>query len=365
MATYYLPRKLSAYLLRLDREYARTGGGLQREIIQNCRAIAIEDTQFDNYNGGTTGHDARLYVPMEVHEKIPLGSLDKFAEAICSDLNKLAGQVPAEYFRAVVLEVDDENDPDYQRAIPFSARPPVNPDTLSFWKPGQIRLFITHRDNDKAGANQLADALSAYGISSFVAHDTIKPMKEWRGEILKGLETMEMMLVYLTDKFAESIWTQQEVGYALGKGIPVISLKLQGKDPPGFIDNVQAQRGSIDDPANSAAAIYRLISEELGAKDRLSDGLVAAFVASGDYNDARYRFDRMASNVDKLTDAQLKSIIKGYHDNAALYEAFYLDNQYNRLANYLHRATGTAYTISGRNIEPPKPASDLDDDVPF
>ena len=105
------------------------------------------------------------------------------------------------------------------------------------------------------------------------------------------------------------------VGYALGKGIPVISLKLQAKDPPGFIDNVQAQRGSIEQPANSAASIYRLISEVLGAKERLSDGLVAAFVASEDYNDARYRFDRMANNVEKLTDGQLKSITKGYNDN--------------------------------------------------
>jgi hypothetical protein len=363
MATYYLPRKLSAYLLRLDREYARNGDALQQEIVQSCRAVVIEDTETDNYNEGT-GHDARLYVPMDVHERIPLNQLDKVADAICNDLNQLSRQVPHEYFRAVVLEVDDENDPDYQRAIPFSAKPPLNPETLSFWKPGQIRLFITHRDEDKVGANQLADALSVYGISSFVAHDTIKPMKEWRLEILKGLQTMEMMLVYLTDKFADSIWTQQEVGYALGKGIPIISLKLQSKDPPGFIDNVQAQRGSKDDPANSAAAIYRLISDELGAKERLNDALVAAFVASEDYYDARYRFDRMAANVEKLTEAQLRSIITGYRNNPQLHEAIYLNNQYNRLRDYLRRATGTAYTINGKDVQPPEPPNDFDD-VPF
>jgi hypothetical protein len=363
MATYYLPRKLPAYLLRLDREYARTDSALQRDIIQNCRAVPVEETYFDNYNGGSTGHDARLYVPMDIHERIPLNQLEKVADGICADLNQLSRQIPNEYFRAVILEVDDENDPDYQRAIPFAEKPPPNPETLSFWKPGQIRLFITHRDSDKAGANELAEALSAYGISSFVAHDTIMPMKEWRREILKGLETMEIMLIYLTDKFEDSIWTQQEVGFALGKGIPIISLKLQKKDPPGFIDNVQAQRGSIDDPASCAAALYKHISEQLGAKERLNDGLVAAFVASEDYNHARYRFDRMAANVDKLTDAQLASIIKGYRDNPALNSAFYLDNQYNRLANYLQQATGAAYQINGKDIEAPRPS--LDDEVPF
>ena len=34
-----------------------------------------------------------------------------------------------------------------------------------------------------------------------VAHDTIAPMTEWRLEIMRGLETMEVMLVFLTDDF--------------------------------------------------------------------------------------------------------------------------------------------------------------------
>lgn len=363
MGKHYLTGKLPSYLLRLDREYCKDQSHLQREIIQNSRAVVIEETEYDNYNGGSYGHDARLYIPLEIHEKISLKHLNQVAEGIREDLNQLAWQAPNEYFRAVVLEVDDENDPEYQRAIPFSSRPPLNPDTLSFWKPGQVRLFISHRDEHKVGANELAAALSAYGISSFVTHDTIKPLKEWRHEILRGLETMEMMLIYLTDDFEESYWTQQEVGYALGKSIPIISLKLQRKDPPGFIGNVQAQRGQFDDPASSAPAIYRLISEELGAKERLHDGLIAAFVASEDYNQARYRFDRMAANVEKLTDVQLDSIIRGYHDNNALYSAYYLGNQHHRLATYLNKATGREYQISGRDIQLVEP--DLDDDVPF
>jgi hypothetical protein len=361
---FYLPTKLPSYLLRLEREYASDGNVLHRSIIQNSRSVAIPETAYDNLDGGIHGHDARLYLPLDIHSTIPLRQLNKVAESICGDLNELARQVPDEFFRAVVLDVDDENDPDFQRSIPFSERPLRNPDTLSFWKPGHVRLFVSHRDGHKKGANELAEALEAYGISSFVAHDTIKPLTEWRHEILKGLETMEMMLVYLTDDFEESIWTQQEVGYAIGKGIPVISLKLEKRDPPGFMGNVQAQKGSISDPAASAQAIYKLIAEELGAKERLHDGLVSAFVNSEDFNHARYRFDRMASNIDLLSPAQLESIIKGYRTNPNLYNAFYLDNPAKRLVKYLKRATGNEYRIDGVDIKPIE-IDDLDDDIPF
>ena len=69
-------------------------------------------------------------------------------------------------------------------------------------------------------ARRLGDALCAYGISPFVAHDTIVPMKTWQLEIEKGLETMEVMLAFLTDDFHQSTWTNQEIGYALGKSVP-------------------------------------------------------------------------------------------------------------------------------------------------
>ena len=128
----------------------------------------------------------------------------------------------------------------------------MNPDNLSIWRPGLGRIFISHRDKHKAEARELADALEEYGFSSFVAHETIPANEEWRKVIVAGLETMEIMVVFLTDDFHESIWTNQEVGHALGRGVPIISLKLGRLDPPGFISHVQALRGSIQQPITAA-----------------------------------------------------------------------------------------------------------------
>ena len=60
-----------------------------------------------------------------------------------------------------------------------------------------------------------------------------------RYEIEKALFSMHALLPLLTDGFHDSNWTDQEIGIAVGRGVPVISVKL-GTDPYGFIAKYQA-----------------------------------------------------------------------------------------------------------------------------
>jgi hypothetical protein len=263
--------------------------------------------------------------------------------------------------------MNDENLPEFQKAAPFSTRVAVNPDNLVIWKRGLVRLFISHRDAHKREAHQLADALEAYGISSFVAHETIEPTREWRKEIMYGLETMEIMLVFLTDDFGESIWTNQEVGFALGRGIPVVSLKLESRDPPGFIGHEQALRGSLADVSASARSLQKLVAEKLGRRERMQAAFVAAFVSSPSWSDTTERFDRMAETVERLSERELTDIIEGFALNDQLHNATYLTSHYGRLVKFLARTTGRKFSIEGTSIrevtarKPPEP----EDDIPF
>ncbi|MEA3043152.1 MAG: hypothetical protein QOH47_990 [Sphingomonadales bacterium] len=192
-------------------------------------------------------------------------------------------------------------------------------------------------------------------------------MTEWQHEILKGLATMEIMLLYLTDDFADSLWCHQEIGYALGRGIPIISLKLEQRDPPGFEGARQGLRGNIESPAASAAAVYELLAEKLGARERLQDGLVAAFADVPDFDQARLRFDRMNGHIEELSEGQLETIISAYRSNDQLYRAIYLNNRYERLVKFLNRATGRRWAIERGEIRELalRPAYEVDDDVPF
>src|SRR3989338_10334905 len=50
---------------------------------------------------------------------------------------------------------------------------------------------------------------------------------------------MEAFVALMTEDFHESDWTDQEVGCAFGRGVPIIAIKL-GRDPYGFIGKFQA-----------------------------------------------------------------------------------------------------------------------------
>jgi len=364
----FLSLKLPSYLIRLHRAYDKAGSIVERDVINSCRFTVDEDVIHDNWNGGTYGHKVTLYLPLEELDRIEIDQQGPIANCICEDLNKLAKAVENEYFHEVYIEHEDENDPWFQRSIPFSTKPAVNPDNLSICKKGLGRVFISHRDKHKAEARELADALEDYGISSFVAHETIPANEEWRKVIVNGLETMEVMVLFLTDDF-ESTWTNQEVGYALGKGTPIISLKLGKNDPPGFVNHKQALKGSISTPIASAQALFRLIGKALGKEERLQDILITSFIESPSWSDTKVRFDRMAKLITKLTDDQLKRIIAGFRDNDQLNQCMHLTSHYDRLKKFLERTTGHGFKIEGNRITKLKPApaafDDDDDGVPF
>ncbi|UUR08239.1 toll/interleukin-1 receptor domain-containing protein [Sphingomonas glaciei] len=114
------------------------------------------------------------------------------------------------------------------------SEPPAN------WKDTKdFRLFISHLSADKLIATRLKDALSLYDIAGFVAHEDIQPTLAWQDEIERALQTMDAMVAVHTPGFSKSYWTQQEVGFALGRSTKVISFKY-GEDPTGFIGKHQA-----------------------------------------------------------------------------------------------------------------------------
>jgi len=278
-------------------------------------------------------------------------ALDSYQQALAiyKEIDDSEGEVIS-VFQAVRIEMNDENDENSRQAKLFSTKPVYDPDSLSIWKPGMIRLFISHADKYKDQANELATALERYGISSFIGHDTIQPLTTWQEEIIKGLKTMEIMLAFITDDFHESIWTNQEVGFALGRNIPVLSMKLQGADPHGFIGSYKVLTGCLDHPEKPGPEVYKLLAEKLGQEDRLQTALIAAFLFSRSFPDTMSRFNCMNKTVDRLSDDQVKQIIRRFTENDQLYKSTYLISKHKRLQKFLRRTTGKSYVVEKGKI---------------
>jgi hypothetical protein len=174
---------------------------------------------------------------------------------------------------------------------------------------------------------------------------------------------MEIMLAFVTDDFHDSTWTNQELGFALGRNVPVVSLKLQRRDPSGFIGNLQALRGRLDNPAASAPDIYKLLAEKLGNGRRLQSALISAFVQSPNFMETKLRFDRMAGVVHSLSDEEVDQIARGFEANDQLHKAGHLISKYERLRCFLEQTTGRRYVVSGKKISVVEEM--VDDEIPF
>ena len=130
-----------------------------------------------------------------------------------------------------VVEVADDLGIGAQGAV---LSPPSNWSNTSLF-----RLFISHISKEKIKATRLKECLVPYGISGFVAHEDIHPTLEWQDEITRALFHMDAFIAMHTPGFSASHWTQQEIGFAVGRGVKIISLKM-GEDPTGFISRRQA-----------------------------------------------------------------------------------------------------------------------------
>lgn len=325
-----LPSRVSGYLRRLAVEYERAEEKVLHSIVSQTNWRVEEGIEFDGWNGGQHGHNVIIHLTPEQLGLVPLATQRETADRLRADLNAACASIENEYVANVYLEMDD--------GAVVAVGGTASLALPSFWKDGHLRLFVSHRDTHKHTAHALTRELDEYGISSFVAHDTIEPDAEWLVEINRALTTMEIMLALVTDDFHESVWTNQEVGVALGRGVPVISAKLGKSDPKGFIQSRQALKISDDELKEAASALFGKLSERQNAADRLRGHLISAFCATTDFNETRRRFDRL-TNLKGFTKEDVAQIVSAFPQNSQLHNCFYLSAR-NRLVNFLEGCTG-------------------------
>jgi hypothetical protein len=149
-----------------------------------------------------------------------------------------------------------------------------NPPTI--WKgTNALRLFVSHTSKEKLKATRLRDCLRPYCIQAFVAHEDIEPTREWQSEIERALFAMDAMVAIHTPGFSKSIWTQQEIGFALGRGVKTVSLRM-GEDPTGFISKHQA----LSRDSKSAEEVAKQLAQIFGEDERTAERLKQAQAVS-------------------------------------------------------------------------------------
>lgn len=298
---YILPKKLEKYLASLSIYYQKNKKDLLRKIIVNSEYHISEEWDYDNWNGGQHGHAVFFYVPELLFHEI-LDETDTLSNSLCNDLNKLIN-ISHEHVAAVFFELQESSvEDDWRNNSGVLLQPSIissirQDELTAIWKPNYFRLFLSHKSEFKKQTTKLKQYLEFYGVTSFVAHVDIEPTKEWQIEIEKAVFTMDAMVPLMTEEFRKSSWTDQEVGVAIGRGVPVIPVRI-GIDPYGFIGKFQAVMGKGKYPNQLAKEIYDLLwkVKTPSTNQRIIQGLVSVFEKSASFNHA----DRLMEYIVKI-----------------------------------------------------------------
>ena len=228
-------------------------------------------------------------------------------------------------------------------------------DEDKLWGLGDIRLFISHKAEDKEVATEIKTYLRGrYGVTSFVAHEDITPTDEWQNSIIVALSSMDILIVLLTERVYLSEWIDQEIGYALGRNAPIIPIRL-GTDPHGFIGRYQALNGFQNGGSKSISQIAddvfeaMLTNPRLGLRDKASGGLVKAIQSAGSFRRANHLAE-LLQELDSLTPEQIDELIEAYHTNDQVFHAFEFAEHIIEQLNRLSRSGETYDYDEGRKI---------------
>lgn len=339
---YELPKQLERWLAALTKIYIGRGSRQHAEILVNAQVRVHEGWTSDNWNGGTYGH--ALYLVLR--ENLYLAAVEqkeRLAEQIKNDLNKLHN-VQNEFVAEIFFEMEAAEDHDWrtESGLLVTSHPAVSVSALErIWGRG-YRVFLSHKDEVKKEAASLKDRLRLFGISCFVAHEDIHPTTEWQDEIERALVSMDAFVALMTEKFHESLWTDQEVGFALGRGVPMIAVKL-GKDPYGFLGKFQALSCDWNDaPFEIAQLLIR--------HPRMLDAYIVAVELCSSFDEGN-TLSKLMPLIQHLTKAQVQRLMAAFNENGQVRDSWGFNGLRPSycgygLAHYLGLATGEKYELT-------------------
>ena len=186
------------------------------------------------------------------------------------------------------------------------------------WQEGHVRIFLSHISEERAFTGEVSEELMFGGMDGFVAHRDIEPDSEWQGEIERALMSCDVFVGLLHRGFSSRYWTQQEVGWALGRRIPVLMIHL-GEAPVGFPGRVQAHRPGKNSPRAVASSIAKGLSVNPIFGPTIVKALVRSLAEASSYSEGREAAERL-EEFGSLSNPVLDAIEAAYLENDQLYQ---------------------------------------------
>ena len=257
----------------------------------------------------------RLRLILEVSDELQDGDMPWDRVNVILGAYGIAAHDPSEYQASVAETVSKATDDQLvgvskflKLEVPTFGAPAALDTTVRTAQP--LFVFASHLAAHRSLVGAVGEELLRYGVTLFVAHDSIADDAAWHLEIEKGLDTAHAGVVFLHEGFRASAWCDQEVGWLLGRHVPVLPFNF-GITPYGPLGKLQAGPERSSDPQDIAERILERLRSQPALNASLCASLVGAMLKSRSFN----RTDRIWSilrvlNCDADQCAQLLDAIK-------------------------------------------------------
>ncbi len=306
-----LPKQYDRYIATLTKIYKAESNHEYEKILVNADIMISVGCYFNAF-GEPYGRALYFFLPETIFINI-FPKISEIADRIKEDINRELHNVYEE-FDVVYIEmkiIEGTNwRKDSNQLQPNTRRVDQETQDHIWGVDNFFRIFITHLSEDKGKAMEIKESLKEFGVSCFVAHVDISPTKEWQNEIENALNTMDTLVALMTEKFRGSKWTDQEIGFALGRGIPVIPVSM-GCTPYGLIGKIQAISCDWMEIYIKIASV--LISDQRTAS-KMIDAYIYAMRECSSYEQAN-KLSNVLPNITSISEAQVQDIINIYNRN--------------------------------------------------
>ena len=316
---FILPNNIEGYLETLHNIYQEEGETILDLIVVNAEPAIEEGHEHDNWNGGIDGHLITLLIPINIYVKIR-GDIDDYSQRILHDLKAFA-DTENEYFCGLSIHPQQRKNTNYRwreesgllQNSNYEA--PITADEISeIWKDNKTyRVFLSHKSEDKEQTYNIKNALSRYGVSCFVAHVDIEPGSEWAKAIENAIFSADACVALMSKNYHNSTWTDQEIGCAYGRRIPVILAKI-GMPPYGLVGKIQAVATTWEDAPKKLLPL--LLKES-----KMVDAYITACEGCQSF-DAGNVLAEALEHISSITEEQIDKLVAAYVGNPQLANSF-------------------------------------------
>ena len=184
-----------------------------------------------------------------------------------------------------------------------------------------LEVFLSHADEDKKIARQIADEMIKHGVNVFVAHDDIEPGANWKSVLTEKINQCDVFLILLTKNFHPAEWTEQEVGIAHAFKKRMVPVRFDNTVTTGFMTDYQATQISYPINPDEMKNLVDIIIAYSDEVQRQINEMIDQLRVAGSFSDAN-SYARILFKNKKFTTEQINRLADAYLSNYEIQQGY-------------------------------------------